>query len=403
MVSAETQSILQRKAAIGKQEHEARAMSVAKAVRQSVAKLGNELFEMPLSVIGIVTEERSAEKLSDIVDETALLALLEGDGGRVGAAIIGPQIVGGLIQQQTIGKVSEAIDSERKMTQTDAAMCAPLLDALFNRVGLLVEDASQRRMIDGYKFGAQFDDQRALKIALDENDYYVIRLTVEMAGGVRQGDICIILPKSLPPAMLESDDPEITKNADLAANQMTDIAMTLPAELNMVLCKLSLGLAQVDKLVVGEIIKLPHNTFPETEIQTSAGNVIGTGMLGQVDGIRALRLRREPVYATQPRRRQSDLADLDLPDIETLPDKRKSKPLVSENSMMEEFVVDTGADLPELNENQNDFDDDEDALDPQSSSLPDLAETVGKGDTLDLPELDDLPDLADMPELANIS
>ena len=44
MVSIEAQSILRRKAALGTQEHEARVMSVAKAMRQSIAKLGKELF-----------------------------------------------------------------------------------------------------------------------------------------------------------------------------------------------------------------------------------------------------------------------------------------------------------------------------------------------------------------------
>ena len=48
MVSIEAQSILRRKAALGTQEHEARAMSVAKAMRQSIAKLGKELLEVVL-------------------------------------------------------------------------------------------------------------------------------------------------------------------------------------------------------------------------------------------------------------------------------------------------------------------------------------------------------------------
>ena len=213
------------------------------------------------------------------------------------------------------------------MTQTDAAMCAPLLDAMFERVAKMLDGIPEQRLIEGFKFGAQFEDHRALQIALDENDYFVIRLTVELAGGVRQGDISIILPRSQPADSQNPSESEGEESAKADSNRMNDIAMGLPAELNMVLCKMSLELSQVDKLAVDEVIKLPHNAFPETEIVTSTGRVIGTGVLGQVDGIRALRLKREPVYAREPRRRESDLSELDLPKIESLPEKDQRKPL----------------------------------------------------------------------------
>ena len=106
MVSIETQSILQRKAAVGTQEQAAKAMSVARAMRQSIAKLGKEMFEMSLSAIGVMTEERKSVSLPELITDVSLLCLLEGDDGKVGAAIIGADIVGGLIQQQTMGHIS---------------------------------------------------------------------------------------------------------------------------------------------------------------------------------------------------------------------------------------------------------------------------------------------------------
>jgi flagellar motor switch protein FliM len=70
------------------------------------------------------------DTVGDLVGENSLLYMLEGDG-QIGAAIIGGDVVGGLIQQQTIGTISVKETNARSMTQTDAVMCAPLLDALF--------------------------------------------------------------------------------------------------------------------------------------------------------------------------------------------------------------------------------------------------------------------------------
>jgi flagellar motor switch protein FliM len=317
MVSIEAQSILRRKAALGTQEHEARAMSVAKAMRQSIAKLGKELFEMPLSAIGAITEDRKASDLFKFIDDASLLCLLEGEDGRVGAAIIGADIVGGLIQQQTMGRVSPVSGTTRPMTQTDAAMCAPLLDALFERVAPMLEVKAERDVVGGFNFGARFEDVRTLEMALELPEYFVVWLTLDLSGGARQCELTLVLPRTGPAKT--SDGLSDGEDVGPSIPQMNEVVMDLPTELNMVLCKVKLELSQVKQLAVGEALHLPHNTFPETEIVSLTGATIGSFVLGQVSGIRALRLKRVSVHATQPRRREADLAELDLPEITALP------------------------------------------------------------------------------------
>ena len=97
---------------------------------------------------------------------------------------------------------------------------------------------------------------------------------------------------------------------------------------------------------MGEALHLPDNTFPETEIVTETGVTIGSGVLGQVNGMRALRLKRVPVHATQPRRREADLAELDLPEITALPKPDGAEAKASKATNVDEFVVDSGDDLP---------------------------------------------------------
>jgi hypothetical protein len=106
-------SILQRKASAGKQVHQARVMTLAKAMRLQAARIADDLFDLPLAIIGIVIEETTGEACAKYFDEDALLVLLDGPERRVGAALVAPDIVGGLIQQQTMGRVTALCDCRR--------------------------------------------------------------------------------------------------------------------------------------------------------------------------------------------------------------------------------------------------------------------------------------------------
>jgi hypothetical protein len=141
-------------------------MSAANAMRLSIAKIGKKLFEMSLFAIGVVTQTRSLDTVDDLVGENTLLCLLEGDG-KIGAAIIGGDVVGGLIQQQTMATISVKKTNVRSMIQTYVAMCAPLLVTLFEMVSGMLEITQGIRNISGYPSGGIFEDKRALTIALD--------------------------------------------------------------------------------------------------------------------------------------------------------------------------------------------------------------------------------------------
>ena len=124
---------------------------------------------------------------------------------------------------------------------------------------------------------------------------------------------------------------------------------------------------------MGQKLKLPNNKFPETEIVTNKGLKIGTGTLDQRDRTRALRLNRAPIHVSQPRRRESDLTELDLPEIKALP-LRSDMP---ECKMQTETAPST-------------------VIDVDATSLSNMTQAIA------LPELDDFPVLNDLPELAQL-
>lgn len=196
-----TNSILGRMATAGREVRQARTMSLAKALRLTLAKVADALMELPIAVIGAVVEKVDGEAIEAHLNDTALLLLLDGPNGRTGAAMFDPIVVGGLIQQQTMGAVLPDTGVKRAMTRTDAAICAPLVDKLLEDAGPILDEADDAALLRGVRFGAKSDDARTLAMALDAQDYTLIRLTVDMARGERQGEIVLIFATAGYPAI----------------------------------------------------------------------------------------------------------------------------------------------------------------------------------------------------------
>ncbi len=387
-----TPSVLQRKADAGKQEHQARSMTVAKAMRLCVAKAAADLFDLALGAIGIVVERRGKDDTAELLDDDALMALLDGPGGRVGAAVVDPILAGGLIQQQTMARVSAPVGDPRRMTATDAAMVAPLLEEVLKRAAEAVDAPEDCAALQGYSFGALAEEGRIVDMALEAHDYQVIRLTLDMAKGARQGDLTLILPLGTGPGTGLPVEDEETEADGTTESQMTDVVMHLEAELVMELSRLQFSLSEVSELKEGDVLHLPPGTFPKTRIITRTGKVLGIGTLGQVDGVRALRLDPTPVFAHQPRRRESDREDLGLPEVTAIDiggDEGAPKgPIVFDESLADIAPIDP-SDLPTLAE--------------RDETIAELSVAPGNAlDDSDLPELDDFPDLADLPDLGDL-
>lgn len=98
-------SVLQRKAQVGKQDHQARAMTVPKALRVALAKVADKSFDMALAVIGVAQERWSGDEIEGKMEEGKLLLLLDGPAAATGGAVLDATLVNAIVQQQT-GKSS---------------------------------------------------------------------------------------------------------------------------------------------------------------------------------------------------------------------------------------------------------------------------------------------------------
>lgn len=305
-MTEQVQSVMQRKVRAGQAQHQARTVSVLKALRLTLSKVGQDLFSLALAAIGATQEKTDADGCAAMFDDDHLLILLDGPEGARGAAMIDPTLVGGLIQQQTMGQVRPAPDGVlRAMTGTDASLVAPLINALLERAAVLPETAEDRAILEGYRYGAKAADVRLLMLALDAPEFHVIRLTVDMARGARQGEVVLCLPIA---PLLPPPEEEVPEEAEQPVSQRSlgDTMMGLPARLVVSLCEVRLPVGVVSSLRVGQVIDLGVVSFQDAKIRTLDHRVLAKAVLGQSNGMRAVRLKPDPPAGVVPKRREED-------------------------------------------------------------------------------------------------
>lgn len=384
-------SVMQRKTRTGNAVRQAQTVNVPKALRITLAKVADSLLKMPMAVIGARSETVAAEDLGAVFGDDDLLMLFDGKRMQRGAVVCDLALVSALIQQQTMGKVLPPFEGDsRKMTSTDAAISAPFVEALMRRAAPLPDSAEHRQLLEGYTFGARVPESRLLLLALEEETYEVVYLTVDISGGVVQGKITLCLPILGDEARLL--DPDAKPGADGEARapakpSLEKTVLGLRAELNVALTSLRLPLSAVQNLVVGDQFDLGTTAFDKATVQTIAGRKLSHGVLGQLDGVRALQVVHANAGLAHPRRRISDKEELNLPSVSG--DGTGTRTSGWEPEAPAQDVAMGG--LPDLPG-------DDGGLDlPDMGGLDDLPDLPALDDMGGLADLDGLPDMSDLP------
>ena len=353
-------TVLQRKARAGRDEHQSRAVSLAKALRLAVGRVADKELNLAMAVLGFRREVVQGEGLGERLSGDDLILLLEGPFGQKAAALFDPALAGALIQQQTMGQVKPQADTARKMTATDAALVAPFLDQVLGMASPMIEVAEDQPVLAGFRFGAQVPDLRLLLMALEGPEYHLMQLSIDVAGGQRQGELRLVLPVREVEERFEPTEagaPPVSH----AADTLEPMVMSLEADLRIALTRVSCSVSRLNALRAGAALDLGSPAFDAVTVQTRSGTKLAKGALGQVDGVRAVQLHHRPKTPDHPRRRQGDvpLAGLD-------------PHLTVASAEPEEVIPETGdADLPEL------------------ADMPELADLEGFSELPDLPELVD--------------
>lgn len=384
-------SVLRRKAQIGQEQFQARAMTAARALRVALAKVAQDEIGLALAAIGLTEARGPAEPVLKSLDETTLLILLESPGRGPGAVLIDSALAGAIVQQQTMGQVGALREGVplRKPTRTDAALAAPLLDALFARAGPMPDLAWQMQMLSGLRFGADIATTRLLGMALDADEYVHFAITVDIANGTRQGRIELLLP--LPDIQAEPPMSDTDEDGAPPPSTLEPMVMSLSAQLRVALCRIRMPFSQLADMAPGDTLPVPEGAMNSAEVLTIAGRPVARGKIGQIDGLRALRLTAGDKTGARPATEraaaatgswQTDRAGHGSTSGMDVPPPHAASGLAE----LDGSPDDTLGNLPEI------------------PDLPELPELPGEetGALPDLPELPELPELSDLPASSGV-
>lgn len=276
---------LKRKLAEAQSNSAGPEMTALRALRLSVARAGDDLFDMALGVAGIRQQRMVPEDMADVMSDDDLLIVLDCPEGQTGAATVSLPLVSSLIQQQTMGMVSDSTPVPRPFTDTDAAMCAPLLEGVLSRAAALAEAEIDQTCFRAIRFGARGEDVRSMMLGLRAQRYRLFWLTLDIALGRRQAEIVLALPD----ADEEHAAPGARTDAD-AERAAESPMLEVPAEVQAVLARISLPVSELNALRVGDSLPLPRDRLDDTALVTIGGRPVARGRLGQMNGSRAVRL-----------------------------------------------------------------------------------------------------------------
>lgn len=261
-------------------------VSPSKALRLAMIRAADVQAGLMIAVLGITEEVVPLEDLLRLIEDGHLLLALNGDQGLCGLAGIDLQTRAAVIEMQTTGTLRATPADPRPVTATDAAMLAPLIAGLLAEAVHSTEGTPLAGWTAHYKVGDRVPNTRAAGMTMIDTTYRLVRLTLDLGAGDRQGMIQIALPLSPEMKVLHAPDTAATWAADIA-----DAVGTAPADLHAVLHRMRLSLRQVDGFQVGQLIALPGITVGSVKLETTDGRVVARARLGQMTGLRAVRIQ----------------------------------------------------------------------------------------------------------------
>lgn len=288
MTDQSRHSVLQRMTA--KTTHTAQEVPLtsSRAVRVAITRAADLAHGMAISVEGLQETVVGHDGLSDAIDSDWLMLALRRDGALVGLIAADQELRSAVIELQTTGRIAQAAGEERPATNTDAMLMTPLLATILKLLG----ETTQRTDLDGWVTGVKVDTRvpsaRSAGLSMADCDYRVIRLTVNLSEGDRQGAMALLLPAGAE-TKIEVINPAQTIPWNPGFQKAVSAA---PACLTAELHKLSLPLSTVDNLQVGQLLPLPGCTIASVKLKDANGRTAAEARLGQFAGMRAVRLMR---------------------------------------------------------------------------------------------------------------
>ena len=242
-------------------------------------------------MLGVTAEQTGLDTVLGQVTGDMLLLALWDERGMSGFAGVDLELRTGLVEVQTMGRLRTTRADTRPVTATDAALSQPLVVAFLQELAQATRGTPLEGWVDGHRVEGRVGGVRAAEMALPDVPYRLVRLTIDLATGDRQGELLLILPVARPTA--EAPVTPVGTEGGFAAQLRCNV-LQAEAALDAVLTRLRLPLRQAEVLEVGQLLSLPGVTVASLRLEGPDGRVVAQGRLGQSAGMRAIRIEGKP-------------------------------------------------------------------------------------------------------------
>ncbi|GLS87195.1 flagellar switch protein FliM [Cypionkella aquatica] len=293
MAEAQQDGIIRRKIAASQALMAEGSPGADRGWRIALARAARDMLALPLEVTSLALHRRSLAEVLELPPPQALIAVLQGPAEGLGLLVLSPPALAAMIEAQTLGKVSGLALAARKPTRTDAAMVAPTLDAALDGLEQSLAQEADLQWAGGFRYASFLDDPRPLGLVLEDIDYRVMTAELSLGLGARQGSVLLVLPaegKGARPMQALPGPPDAAQAGLAFAQALGAQIEQTSCVLDAVVARVSLPLAQVLGLQIGEVIGLPRASIERVKFETMDGLPLAEGRLGQNRGMRAIRL-----------------------------------------------------------------------------------------------------------------
>ena len=286
MTGSSHSSILRKMAGARSDEPAESPITSSRAVRMALTKAANDTVGLVLTVRSIAEDIMPLDQMLSTFDDGMMLVALKRHGRMVGVAAWDMQMRAAVLEMQTMGKLIAMVADARPATGTDKTMCDPLLAALLAVLPSAVVGTDFEGWIDDVTPDARLESARAAGLMLDDCSYRSVRMTVDLGVADRTGSLVLTLPMLTRPAELPDPEPAPLNWGDAFRANVMDS----PAVLDALLHRFKMSLGRAQNLQVGQVVALPGCTVNSVRLISADGQNVAQAKLGQVGGMRAVRI-----------------------------------------------------------------------------------------------------------------
>lgn len=296
-------------------------LSPARVLALAMARAADRGLGLSLTVLEVADECLGLDGIVDGLGGDLLRLGLTRRGDIVGVLALDPQLRAAVVEMVTLGRLRPTVAADRPASPGDIALCVPFAERVLGEVTRASDGNSLSGWADAAEVAGPLPDARTVGLMFRERTYRLVRFRLDLGVVDRHGSLILILPAEQDPGDGIPPDPEPADGAGNGFNErFRDAVFEAPAMLRAVLHRLPMPLREAENLKVGQTIPLPGVTTRSVRLEGPDGAMIAPARLGQVTGLRAVRVEWvPPLEMTDTRFAQmaglpDSLAAPDMPD-----------------------------------------------------------------------------------------